>query len=115
MPFMAPRPSYWTHPTPGVDVGLYGDNSMMGGHRGYDFGLDPNQKGGKRKKRVLSAAGAARQLARNELRLRLLRQLKKSKGAHQRGGMWEIALHERGKWLLVWVLPLLLRKWLHSC
>ena len=69
----------------------------MGGHRGYDFWLDPNQKGGKRKKRVLSASGAARQLARNELRLRLLRQLKKSNGAHQHGGMWEIDLPEGGK------------------
>ena len=86
MPFVAPRPNYWTHPTLGVNVGRYGDSSMMGGHRGYDFGLDPNEKGGKRKKSVLSAAGAARQLARNEVRLRLLRQLKKSKGAHQRGG-----------------------------
>ena len=61
-------------PTPGVQVGFGSKRkksvtdglpsaikplfmkSMMGGHQGYDFGLDPNQKGGKRKKRVLSAA-----------------------------------------------------------
>ena len=70
MPFVAPPPNYFTTPTPTVQVGF--------GRRGYDFRLDPNQKGGKRR-RVVSAAIVARRLARKARRLRLLSQL------HQEG------------------------------